>query len=406
MININIENEFYIPKLGYELFEYDHNIINHAKNLEKNQCMLWLTVSLNEQFIENKIPNVLYVVYTDKEISSEHEQLTNLSVKDAMIDVLKFSRHITESYKFYVTSYVTYIENGSKNKNNFLNYMRNKLNIPFRYINEDDYIFEKREIVSDHINIPLIKANVLYIIDNNDDYKYLYDELKKYIINDGEVYEKIKNTNSYMKYCSIHQFKNIIIEKFSITYNLSSYIINILNHLNYPLDPFVFEFQNFYIDYINRVVYLKNDDDKLIFENINNIKILNNIDINNLHFFNSFTCKNYEKNCFSKCLYKIINLVFDYLYHNQKLVLKGDILIYNFIKRFLKKIFSNINLIFIEDHSNIFYKKLSSQKSFTILYNNETDIFDIDLKIENFKNTPLNHQKSLSLLISSFLHND
>jgi len=322
MININIENEFYIPKLGYELFEYDHNIINHAKNLEKNQCMLWLTVSLNEQFIENKIPNVLYVVYTDKEISSEHEQLTNLSVKDAMIDVLKFSRHITESYKFYVTSYVTYIENGSKNKNNFLNYMRNKLNIPFRYINEDDYIFEKREIVSDHINIPLIKANVLYIIDNNDDYKYLYDELKKYIINDGEVYEKIKNTNSYMKYCSIHQFKNIIIEKFSITYNLSSYIINILNHLNYRLDLFVFEFQNFYIDYINRVVYLKNDDDKLIFENINNIKILNNIDINNLHFFNSFTCKNYEKNCFSKCLYKIINLVFDYLYHNQKLVLK------------------------------------------------------------------------------------
>ena len=76
MINVNVENEFYVPKLGFELFEYDHNIINHAKNLEKNQCMMWLTISLNEQFVENKLPNVLYVVYTDKEISSENKHCT------------------------------------------------------------------------------------------------------------------------------------------------------------------------------------------------------------------------------------------------------------------------------------------------------------------------------------------
>lgn len=406
MINVNVENEFHVPKLGFELFEYDHNIINHAKNLEKNQCMMWLTISLNEQFVENKLPNVLYVVYTDKEISSENKQITTLSIKDAIMNVLKFSRYVSESYKFYVTSYVTYIENGSTNKNNYINFMKNKLNVPFRYINEDDYIFENHQMVSDHVNIPLIRANVLYMINKDDDYKLLYQELKKYIINEGVVYENLENTNSYIEYCSVHQFKNIIIDKFSITYNLSSYIINILNSMNYPLNPFVFEFQNFYIDYINKVIYLKNENDKFMFENIKNIKILNDIHIKNIHYFDLFDCKNYEKDCFDNSLYKIINLVFDHLYHNEKIILKGDISVYNFIKRFLKKVLKNINIIFIEDHCNIFYKKIPSQKSYTILYNTDTDIFDIDLKIENFKNIPLSHKKSLSLLISSFLFND
>lgn len=403
MINIDLENDFHVPKLCYELYEYDHNILEHSKKLKENQVMIWIPLSLNIQFIENGFPNVLYIVYTDIEIDNDNKMVCNYSFKENIMNMLKFIRTKNEFQKFYITSYITYIENGDKNKMNFLNSINNKLNITYRYINEDEYILKNQDLLHRYEHMPLIKTNALYIIDKNDSNHELYDELKKLVIYEKNVYKKFDDSYHCKYYCSIHELKNILTEKYSFSYNLSSYILNYLSIISYPIDPFVFEFKNFYLDYMNNVVYLKNEDDLFFFKN-KNIKIIHDIKVNNFNKFDSFTTLHFVKS-FGTCeIIKLISQIFEYLYHNRKIILTGDILLYNFIKRFLSKIFQNNNLIFVEDHDNIFYKKTSSEKSFSILFKENIDIYDINLNISNFKKTNLNLDKALTLLISSFLY--
>jgi len=402
MINIDLENDFYVPNLCYELYEYDTNILEHSKKLNKDQVMIWIPLSINIQFIENGFPNVLYIVYTDIEIENDNKMICNSSFKDNIINMLKFIRTKNEFQKFYITSYITYIENGNKNKTNFLNSINNKLNISYRYINEDEYIIHNQDLLHKFEHMPLIKTNALYIIDKNDNNHELYNELKSYAIYEKNVYKKLENSNHCKYYCSIHELKNIITEKYSFSYNLSSYILNYISLISYPIDPFVFEFKNFYLDYMNNTVYLKNEEDMQFFKN-KNIKILYDIKVNNFNYFENFTTSNFIKSFGTYELIKLINQIFEYLYHNKKIILTGDILLYNFIKRFLSKIFQSNSLIFVEDHNNIFYKKSNIENTFSILYKENIDIFDINLNIPNFKKTNLNLDKSLTLLLSSFL---
>lgn len=402
MINIEIENDFYIPKLCYELYEYDYNILEHGKNLKENEVMIWIPLSINLQFTENKLPNVLYILYTDIEIDNDNKLLSNMTFKENLLSLLKFIRSKNEFQKFYVSSYITYIENGSNNKINFLNCVNNKLNIPYRYINQNDYIFCNRDIIDKNEHMPFIKTNCMYIIDKNDNNNEVFRELQNIIIYEKNVYKKIENTHSCKYYCSIHELKNIITEKYLFSYNLSSYILNYLSILTYPIDPFIFEFENFYMDFINKTIYSKNDKDIDFFKKTN-IKIIKDTNILNFNYFDKFTTKNFVKN-FENDLYHTINKIFEHLYHNKKIILTGDIYQYNFIKRFLNKIFINNILIFIEDHNNIFYKKSNLEKSFSILYNKNTDFYDINLNLKNFKNSNLNLNKTLSLLLSSFIY--
>ena len=403
MINIDLHNDFYIPKLCYELYEYDNKILEHSKKLNENQVMIWIPLSLNVQFIENGFPNVLYIVYTDVEIENDNKMACTSSFKDNIMNMLKFIRTKNEFQKFYITSYITYIENGNNNKINFLNSMNNKLNISYRYINEDEYILQNHDLLHRFEHMPLIKTNALYIIDKNDTNHELYNELINLVIYEKNVYKRFKDSYHCKYYCSIHELKNIITEKYCFSYNLSSYILNYISLISHPIDPFVFEFRNFYLDYMNNVVYLKNDDDLIFFKD-KKIKTIYNINVNNFNYFESFTTLHFVKSFATSEIVKLICDIFEYLYHNKKIIFTGDIVLYNFIKRFLSRIFKNYNLIFIEDHDNIFYKKTSSEKSFSILFKENIEIYDINLNISNFKKTNLNLDKALTLLISSFLY--
>jgi len=403
MINIDLQNDFYIPKLCYELYEYDSKILEHSKKLDENQVMIWIPLSLNIQFIENGFPNVLYIVYTDIEIENDNKMVCNSSFKDNIMNMLKFIRTKNEFQKFYITSYLTYIENGDNNKINFLNSMNNKLNISYRYINENEYILQNHDLLHRFEHMPLIKTNALYIIDKNDTNHELYSDLINLVIYEKSVYKKFKDSYHCKYYCSIHELKNMITEKYSFSYNLSSYIINYISLISHPIDPFVFEFKNFYLDYMNNVVYLKNDDDLIFFKD-KKIKIIYDINVNNFNYFESFTTLHFVKSFVTSEIVKLICDIFEYLYHNKKIIFTGDIVLYNFIKRFLCRIFKNYNLIFIEDHDNIFYKKSNFEKSFSILFKENIEIYDINLNIPNFKKTNLNLDKSLTLLLASFLN--
>lgn len=403
MINIDLQNDFHIPKLCYELYEYDSKILEHSKKLDENQVMIWIPLSLNIQFIENGFPNVLYIVYTDIEIENDNKMVCNSSFKDNIMNMLKFIRTKNEFQKFYITSYLTYIENGDNNKINFLNSMNNKLNISYRYINENEYILQNHDLLHRFEHMPLIKTNALYIIDKNDTNHELYSDLINLVIYEKSVYKKFKDSYHCKYYCSIHELKNIITEKYSFSYNLSSYILNYISLISHPIDPFVFEFKNFYLDYMNNVVYLKNDDDLIFFKD-KKIKIIYDINVNNFNYFESFTTLHFVKSFLTSEIVKLICDIFEYLYHNKKIIFTGDIVLYNFIKRFLCRIFKNYNLIFIEDHDNIFYKKSNFEKSFSILFKENIEIYDINLNIPNFKKTNLNLDKSLTLLLASFLN--
>lgn len=404
MIEITYNKDLYVPKIGYEVFEYDYNIIKHSLDLKEDQVMIWVAISINETFMENQLPDVLYICYSDLEISNQNKLISNVEFKKSVLDMFKFILNITEMHKFYITSYITYIENSTKNKNYFLDSI-SAYNIPFRYINPSEHIFQNQNVLRDFRNIPLIKTNVMYIANKEDSFKKLYDDLKnKYLVCGDVVYIKNKNSkSSYTKRCCINEFKSILADEHSITYNLASYITRSISNLSFHIDYFVFEFDDFYIDYVNNVVYLKNENEFDFFKKYESIKIIKDVYPPNVKFFSDFKCKNLLYDFVTDDLIKLIKDIFLFLSSNKKIIFTGDIDVYKFIKKFMKKIFvENSILILIEDHHNIFYKQ-SSFETMTMLYNKDTEIYDFNLNIENFKNVQLTYQRTMSILVNSFL---
>lgn len=391
---INIFNNLYIPKNSFEMYENDYNILGYCKNLKKDQCIIWIVCNINTMYYDNNLPDIIYHVYSDIEINESSLKINN-DINKSLSILTDYLSKIKNDSNFFTSSYITYIENGDKNKEYFLEIFSN-FNIPVKYINNNEYIHLNNEY-NDNIWNSFLNLQKTCIKKNNT-FSDIFQYLKNYIIYGNDVYEYNKKSNSnYTFFTNIYKFKSIIAD----TYSLSYRIINILlKNLNTNINIFIYEFPDFYIDIVNKLVYLKNDKYENYFKE-NKIKTCFETKIINIKQFDFFELKNINNN---ELISKYINEILKIIYLNNQLIITGDEDIYNYIKKILSNIYTSKLIIFIETDDLLFYEK-NNNKLITILYNKKTDIFDINLKIENFKKEKITKNKIQSIILNCLFKN-